>query len=66
MFPDQTLYVEMPVSAHKAVAILLQSDLMPSLYIPDECLEPGVNDPELQERCQEAGFMDRLVSLALR
>jgi len=53
------------VKPHTLVQILLASDLMPSLSIPESSLGPGVDDPELQERCQESGFQDRLVGLGL-
>ena len=65
VIPDQTLYLEMPVGPHTLVQILLASDLMPSLSIPESSLGPGVDDPELQERCRESGFQDRLVGLRL-
>jgi hypothetical protein len=65
VIPDQTLYLEMPVEPHTLVEILLVSDLMPSLSIPESSLGPGVDDPELQERCQESGFQDRLVGQGL-
>ena len=64
VIPEQLLYLDRP-SAHETVTILLQSDLMPSLFLPEASLGPGVDDPELQERCQESGFQDRLVGLGL-
>jgi hypothetical protein len=64
VIPEQLLYLDRP-SAHETVTILLQSDLMPSLFLPEGSLGPGVEDPELQERCQESGFQDRLVGLGL-
>ena len=45
------------------VDILMESDFLTSVYLPAENLGPGVEDEELQERCQEAGFEDRLTNL---
>lgn len=51
------------VTGFETANILLESDLMPSLSLPESSLGPGVDDPDLQERCQEARWQDRLVLL---
>lgn len=62
--PDQALYLEGEnVPPHTVVHILMQSDSLTNVYMPDECLGAGVEDEELQERCQEAMFEDRLTNL---
>jgi len=61
--PDQTLYLENPSDPQDIVLILMESDHLTGTYLPEENLGPGVDDEDLQERCQESMFVDRLVCL---
>ncbi|MFC1688214.1 hypothetical protein ACFL07_00965 [Pseudomonadota bacterium] len=62
--PDGALFLEgdraPPITV---VHILMESDYFTTVYLPAECLGPGVEDEELQERCHEAMFEDRLTNL---
>lgn len=63
--PDQNLYLSLNAPPDQVVVMLMESDLMTSVYLPENVLGPGVQDAELEDRCQEAGFQDRLVNLSL-
>jgi hypothetical protein len=65
VIPDENLYLSMSAPPYQVVAMLMESDLMANVYLPEKALGPGVRDPELQERCREAGFQDRLVNFVL-
>ena len=61
--PDQTLYLENPSDPQEIVLILMESDHLARAYLPEENLGLGIDDEDLQERCQESMFVDRLVCL---
>ncbi|MFC1797013.1 hypothetical protein ACFL1V_07960 [Pseudomonadota bacterium] len=62
---DQLLYLEgETASPELVVQILMDSDLMTNVYLPKESLGPGIKDSELQERCQESQFQDRVYAIS--
>lgn len=62
--PDQALYLEGEnATPETVVQILMQSDFLTSVFLPEECLGQGFDDEEIQESCQEAMFEDRLTNL---
>ena len=64
VIPDQALYLEGEnASPNTVVQILMQSDFFTNSYLPANCLGPGVADEDLQERCEDSMFIDRLVCL---
>jgi hypothetical protein len=65
VIPDQNLYLSVNAPPDQVVMMLMESDLMTDVYLPEDALGPGVQDAELQEGCREAGFQDRLVNLVL-
>ncbi|MFC1795893.1 hypothetical protein ACFL1V_02200 [Pseudomonadota bacterium] len=62
---DQLLYLEgETASPELVIQILMASDLMTNVYLPQESLGPGIKDSELQERCQESQFQDRVYAIS--
>jgi hypothetical protein len=61
--PDQTLYMENPTDPQEIVLILLESDHLTAVYLPESSLGPGIKSPDLQDRCEEANLYDRLTNL---
>ncbi len=63
--PDQTLYLENPSDPQEIVQILMESDHLTRVFLPEESLGPGIKSPALQARCKEANLFDRLTNLTL-
>ena len=61
--PDQTLYLENPTDPQEIVGILMESDHLTSVFLPESSLGPGIKSPTLQDRCEEANLFDRLTNL---
>ena len=63
--PDQTLYLENPTDPQEIVLILMESDHLTGTFLPESSLGPGIKNPDLLDRCEEANFYDRLTNLTL-
>jgi hypothetical protein len=61
--PDQTLYLENPTDPQEIVQILMESDHLTRVFLPESSLGPGIQSPALQDRCEEANLFDRLTNL---
>jgi hypothetical protein len=61
--PDQTLYLENPADPQVIIQILMESDHLTSVYLPESSLGAGIKSPALQARCKEANLFDRLTNL---
>jgi hypothetical protein len=61
--PDQALYLENPADPQEIVQILMESDHLTSVFLPESSLGVGIKRPDLQNRCREASLLDRLTNL---
>ena len=61
--PDQTLYLENPTDPQEIVLILMESDHLTGSFLPESSLGPGIKNPDLLDRCEEASLLDRLTNL---
>jgi hypothetical protein len=61
--PDQTLYLENPADPQVIIQILMESDHLTSVFLPESSLGAGIKSPALQARCKEADLFDRLTNL---
>jgi hypothetical protein len=61
--PDQTLYLENPSDPQVIIQILMESDHLTSVFLPESSLGAGIKSPALQARCKEANLFDRLTNL---
>jgi len=52
-------------SPHDVVVIMMQPDGLPNTLLLESSLGEGTRDPDLQERCKETDFQDRLTNLTL-
>ena len=63
--PDQALYLETNAPPETVVQILMESDFLTKTFLPESSLGPGIKNPDLQDRCDESDFYDRLTNLTL-
>jgi len=63
--PDQALYLETNAPPETVVQILMESDFLTKSFLPASSLGPGIKNPDLQDRCDESDFYDRLTNLTL-
>jgi hypothetical protein len=63
--PDQTLYLENPSDPQVIIQILMESDHLTSVFLPESSLGPGIKSLALKARCKNADLFDRLTNLTL-